>query len=67
MVHGTPDYDAVAKRVMRTDLYEEAMKEIGYAHGGLNNDKETLFDGAVFDPADPEAYAKGFAINNAKG
>ena len=29
MVTGTPDYAGVAKQVMRTDLYEEAMKEIG--------------------------------------
>src|SRR6187455_2010901 len=34
MVTGAPDYEGVAKRVMRADLYEEAMKEIGYAHGG---------------------------------
>ena len=34
MVTGAPDYEGVAKRVMRTDLYEEAMKEIGYDHGG---------------------------------
>lgn len=67
MVTGTPDYEAVAKRVMRTDLYEAAMKEIGYAHGGLNNDSETLFDGVVYDPANPEAYAKGFAVHNLKG
>jgi nitrate/nitrite transport system substrate-binding protein len=53
---------------MRPDIYEEAMKEIGYTHGGLNNDKETLFDGATFDPAaDLEAYAKSFAVNNMKG
>ena len=67
MVHGAPDYDGVTKRVMRTDLYEEAMKEIGYVHGGLNHDHETLFDGAVFDPANPEAYATSFAVNNLKG
>ncbi len=67
MVAGTPDYDGVSKRVMRTDLYEEAMKEIGYAHGGLNNDSETLFDGLTFNPADPEAYAKGFAVHALKG
>jgi nitrate/nitrite transport system substrate-binding protein len=52
---------------MRTDIYEEAMKEIGYAHGGLNNDAETLFDGVTFNPAEPEAYAKSFAVNNLKG
>ena len=27
MVEGTPDYEGVAQQVMRTDLYEEAMKE----------------------------------------
>ncbi len=31
MVTGAPDYEGVAKRVMRADIYEEAMKEIGYA------------------------------------
>lgn len=68
LLKGTPDYDGIAKQVMRPDIYEEAMKEIGYSHGGLNNDKETLFDGATFDPTgDLEAYAKSFAVNNLKG
>ncbi len=66
MVSGAPDYEAVTKRVMRADLYEEAMKEIGYAHGGADNSPETLFDGHVFDPKDPEAYAKGFAVKSLK-
>jgi len=67
MVSGAPDYDGVAKRVMRGDIYEEAMKEIGYAHGGVNNDKESFFDGSVFDPANPEAHAKSFAVHALKG
>ncbi len=68
LLKGAPDYEGIAKQVMRPDIYEEAMKEIGYAHGGLNNEKETLFDGATFDPAgDLEAYAKGFPVNNVKG
>jgi nitrate/nitrite transport system substrate-binding protein len=67
LVTGTPDYEGIAKRVMRTDIYEEAMKEIGYVHGGPNNDAETLFDGAIFNPAEPETYAKSFAVNNLKG
>jgi hypothetical protein len=25
---------------------------------------ETLFDGITFDPAQPEAYAQGFAVHN---
>lgn len=66
MVEGAPDYAGVSKQVMRPDIYEEAMKEIGYAHGGVDHKPETLFDGVTFDPAQPEAYAKGFAVNNLK-
>jgi nitrate/nitrite transport system substrate-binding protein len=67
MVSGAPDYAGVAKQVMRPDIYEEAMKEIGYKHGGPNNDPETLFDNVTFDPTRPEEYAKGFAVKNLKG
>ncbi|MES2657675.1 MAG: CmpA/NrtA family ABC transporter substrate-binding protein [Verrucomicrobiota bacterium] len=65
---GAPDYEGVAKQVMRSDIYEEAMKEIGYTHGGASVDKETFFDGSVFDPAaDMEAYAASFAVKTLKG
>lgn len=65
---GAPDYDGVAKQVMRADIYEEAMKEIGYAHGGADTGKDKLFDGSVFDPAgDMEAYAASFAVKTLKG
>ena len=48
---------------MRPDLYDEAMKELGYTHGGHNDASETLFDDIIFDPkGDLEAYASGFAI-----
>jgi len=68
LLKGTPDYEGITKQVMRPDIYEEAMKEIGYAHGGLDNSKETLFDGATFDPTgDWETYAKSFPVNNVKG
>ena len=66
-VEGAPDYEGVAKQVMRADLYEEAMKEIGYAHGGADDKAETLFDGVTFDPkADLEAYAAAFAVKTMK-
>ena len=67
MVTGAPDYDGIVKRVMRADLYEEAMKEIGYAHGGADNSPDKFFDGAVFDPQDPEAFAKSAAVKSLKG
>jgi nitrate/nitrite transport system substrate-binding protein len=52
---------------MRTDLYEEAMKEIGYKHGGLDNKPEILFDDKTFDPAKAEEYATSFEVHNLKG
>ena len=53
---------------MRGDLYDEAMKEIGYAGGKPDDGAETLFDGVKFDPkTDLEAYAKGFAVHSVKG
>jgi nitrate/nitrite transport system substrate-binding protein len=67
MVTGTPDYAGVARQVMRPDLYEEAMKELGYKHGGADGKPEKLFDGAVFDPAQPEAYARSFGVHSLKG
>jgi nitrate/nitrite transport system substrate-binding protein len=64
MLSTAPDYAAVAKRVMRFDIYEEAMKELGVTHAGLNQDSETLFDGVTFNPNDPETYAKSFGVHS---
>ena len=65
---GAPDYEAVTKEVMRADIYEEAMKEIGYKHGGPSDAAETLFDGSKFDPkSDLEGYAASFAVKSLKG
>lgn len=65
---GAPDYQGVAKKVMRTDLYEDAMKEIGYNHGGASDAPETFFDGSTFDPkANLDAYAASFAVKTLKG
>lgn len=64
---GAPDYAAVTKQVMRADLYEEAMKEVGYTHGGADDKAETFFDGKVFDPkADLEAFAASFEVKSLK-
>jgi nitrate/nitrite transport system substrate-binding protein len=64
---GAVDYAAVTKQVMRPDLYEEAMKEIGYKHGGLDEKPETLFDGKAFDPkGDLDAYAASFDVKSIK-
>jgi nitrate/nitrite transport system substrate-binding protein len=67
MVVGVPDYQGIAAEVMRPDLYEAAMKEIGFHHGGRNDKPETFFDSKVFDPKQPEAYANSFEIHSLKG
>jgi nitrate/nitrite transport system substrate-binding protein len=65
---GAPDYEGVAKQVMRTDFYEEAMKEIGYTHGGMSDATESFFEGSKFDPkGDLEAYAASFDVKTLKG
>ncbi len=67
MVEGAPDYDGVAKAIAGTALYEEAMKEIGYTGGTLDDKPETFMDGAIFDPTKPEEFALSAAIKNIKG
>lgn len=66
MLDAAPDYPGVARRVLRPDIYEEAMKELGVSHEGANETPETLFDGKVFDPKDPEGYALSFEIHSRK-
>ena len=66
MIEEAPDYGAVVKQVLRADIYEEAMKEIGYKHAGPDNSPETLFDGVTFDPAKAEEYALSFAVHSRK-
>jgi len=68
MVTGAPDYEGVAKQVMRGDIYAEAMKEIGVTDRAQDDSGWEMFDGFKFDPkGDLEAYAKGFPVHNLKG
>jgi nitrate/nitrite transport system substrate-binding protein len=68
MVTGAPDYEGVATKVMRGDIYTEALKEIGVTDRAQDDSAWEMFDGVKFDPkGDLEAYAKGFAVNSLKG
>jgi nitrate/nitrite transport system substrate-binding protein len=66
MVDGAPDYQGIASKVMRFDLYAEALKELGVDPGSPSETPETLFDGITFDPKDPEKYATSFAVHSMK-
>ena len=57
------DYNGVARRVLRSDIYLEAMKELGMNTKIAEEQKVTLFDG-VFDGTDPEKYARSFPIHS---
>ena len=63
MVKGPPDYAGVAGRVHRPDLYREVAKELGIAAPKEDARTERFGDGTVFDPSDPEKYARSFAVN----
>jgi len=67
MTTGAPDYAGVSQRVMRPDIYMEAMKELGVTPKIAAVQKFALFDGVPFDAADPEKYARAFPINNLAG
>jgi nitrate/nitrite transport system substrate-binding protein len=66
MLPSAPDYLGVAARVMRPDFYEAAMNELGVPHRRAEFTTEVLFDGRVFDPAEPEKYAAEFEISGLK-
>ncbi|HEU4678187.1 MAG TPA: ABC transporter substrate-binding protein, partial [Terrimicrobiaceae bacterium] len=66
LLPSAPDYLGVAARVMRPDLYQAAMNELGVLHGRAEFTTEVLFDGGVFDPAEPEKYAAEFEISGLK-
>ena len=63
MVKVAPDYTGVPKRVLRGDLYLDAMKELGVATKVTEEQTIKLFDG-TFDGKDPERYARSFPINS---
>ena len=64
MVKEPPDYKGLVDRVHRPDIYREVAKQMSIETPRGDAQKETFFDGGVFDPAtDPEKYAKSFAVH----
>jgi nitrate/nitrite transport system substrate-binding protein len=63
MVKEPPDYKGLVDRVHRPDIFREVAKEMGVETPRTDSQKETFFDGGVFDPADPEKYARSFVVH----
>ena len=61
-----PNFDtkSLIAKVNREDLWKEAAKALGVASipTTTSRGKETMFDGKVFDPADPGAYLASLGI-----
>jgi len=66
MVKGTPDYKPIAEKVLRPDIYQEAMKELGVSVTAKDLAPAKLAD-RVFDPKDAEKYATSFPIHSLQG
>jgi len=64
MVGGDVDYTGIVDRVIRPDLFRAAAKDLALPAPAEDRKPETLFDGVAFDPAEPERYARAFAVNN---
>jgi len=64
MVKEPPDYKGLVERVHRSDIFREVAQDMGVETPREDMKKETLFDGVTFDPADPEKYARSFAIHS---
>jgi nitrate/nitrite transport system substrate-binding protein len=63
IVKDVPDYAGVTSKVMRPDLYLQAMKEMGLTPKVTDMQPVKLID-SMFDPRQPEQYAKSFAVHN---
>ncbi len=60
---GDINYKAVAEQVYRAADCDRIAKELGYPTHQATSMKHTIM-GKVFDPDQPEAYVKGFAIHS---
>ena len=63
MVKETPDYAGISKKVIRQDIYLEAMKDMGVTPKTKDMEPLKFFDG-TFDPNQAEKYALSFAIHS---
>jgi nitrate/nitrite transport system substrate-binding protein len=64
MVGADVDYTGIVDKVQRPDIFREVAKELSLAAPTADVKAEMFFDGVAFDPADPETYAKSFAVHS---
>lgn len=65
LVQGPIDYAGIARQVNRIELYTEVARSMDLPLPDSPLRTDEFFDGAVWDPARPEEYVKGFKIKAA--
>jgi nitrate/nitrite transport system substrate-binding protein len=63
MVKSAPDYAGITKRVIRQDIYLEAMKDMGVTIKGKDLQPLKIMD-TTFDPTQAEKYALSFPVHS---
>ena len=63
MVKGAPDYAGITRKVIRQDMYLEAMKDMSVTPKAKDMEPLKFFDG-TFDPNQAEKYALSFAVHS---
>jgi nitrate/nitrite transport system substrate-binding protein len=63
MVKGAPDYAGITKKVIRQDIYTEAMKDMGVTIKGKDLQPVKIMD-TTFDPTQAEKYALSFPVHS---
>lgn len=53
---------SILERVLRTDVYGQAARELGLSDTGRDRQSIKLFDGTIFNPNDPIKYLKTLKI-----
>jgi len=66
MTLGMPNYAGITNRVIRADLHDAALAELGIMSSEPDFEPVALCDGVSFDAKDPEACARSFAVSPAK-
>ncbi|EMI5803646.1 CmpA/NrtA family ABC transporter substrate-binding protein [Klebsiella aerogenes] len=65
LLKSAPDYQAVAQRINRIDLWKEAAQAVGGITAPTQTLRSsTLLDGKVWNGIDPKGYAASFAIQH---
>ncbi|MCK6545090.1 ABC transporter substrate-binding protein [Myxococcota bacterium] len=67
MTKGEPDYDGLAKKVGRPEIYEAAVKLAGAPQVKASEEPIKLWDGKIFDHKKASEYAKSFPIHSLEG